>query len=125
MRPCFFGLADESVPFVAVAPIQISADWCQEWRDGETTIALFRGSCRVVQGERSYAANNMVVWTRDPAAADGERQRLTAYLEDAVEIREASVSRTEQSTWVDLDSAAGMTLTVRGRAADRSGADDP
>ena len=124
-RPHLIGLADESAPFVASAPIQISADWCQEWRDGQTTIALCRGSCRLVQGERSYVANNMVVWAGDPAAADGERQRLTVYLEDSVEVREANGSRTEQSMWVDLDTAAGMTLTVRGRVADRSGADDP
>ena len=124
-RPYLPGLADESAPFVTASSIQVSADWCQEWRDGETTIALFRGSCRLIQGERSYAANNMVVWVRDPVDADDERQRLTVYLEDSVEVREANGSRTEQSLWVDLDAASGMTLSVRGRVADRSGADDP
>ena len=124
-RPYVAGLADESVPFVVVAPIQISADWCQEWREGESTIALFRGSCRLTQGERSYAANNMVVWVRNPDATNGEPQRLTVYLEDSVEVREPNSSRTEQSLWVDLDAEAGMTLSVRGRVADRSGADDP
>ena len=127
-RPFLAGLADES-PSVSSSPIQISADWCQEWREGETTIALFRGSCRLVQGERSFAANNMVVSVRSTPStevtSDDSRQRLAVYFEDAVEVQDETGSRTEQSLWVDLESDAGLTLSVRGRVAERPGTEDP
>ncbi len=128
-RPDLVGLADESSMDSSRNPIQISADWCQEWHEGEATIALFRGSCRIVQGEQVYSANNMVVWVRGTqsgnVAGDESRQRLTVYMEDSVEVQDASGSRTEQSLWVDLESDAGLTLSVRGRVAERPGTDDP
>ena len=128
-RPDLVGLAEESSMDSSHNPIQISADWCQEWREGETTIALFRGSCRIMQGEQVYSANNMVVWVRGTQpgdVAEGEsQQRLTVYMEDSVEVQDANGSRTEQSLWVDLISDAGLTLAVRGRVAERPGTEDP
>lgn len=125
VSPYIPGLADESAVLTTDAPVQISADWCQEWREGDSTIALFRGSCRITQGDRSFAANSMVVWVRDRDSQRDDRDRLTVYLEDSVEVLEQDHSRTEQSLWLDLDTTAGISLTVRGRVADRSGTEDP
>ena len=125
MRLCLFVSADESVPFSTSAPIQISADWCQEWQEQNTTIALFRGTCRLVHGDRTFVANNMVVWVRKPMSAEDSRQRLTVYLEDSVEVQELNGTRTENSMWLELNTSAGVALSVRGRIADHSGQDDP
>lgn len=123
-RPHIYGLAGES-PSEEDAPIQLFADWSQEWRDGGATVALFRGSCRVVQGDQTYTANSMVVWAHDRAAQSDQRSRLTIYLEDGVEIQSSTETRHEQSLWVDLASSRGLSLMVKGRVADRPGKDDP
>ncbi len=126
-HPHLHGLAGESPAAAADddAPIQLVADWSQEWRDGDSTVALFRGSCRVVQGDQTYSANSMVVWAHDRVARTNPRQRVTLYLEDGVEIRSATGTRNEQSLWIDLASNRGLSLTVKGRVADRPGKDDP
>lgn len=116
------GLAAES-PAESQPPIQISADWAQEWREKDATIALFRGSCQIVQGDQILRANSMVVWAHD-RLDETSPQRLTVYLEDAVEIESATGTRNEQSAWVDL-TADRLTLSVRGRVPDQSGRNDP
>jgi len=123
-RPHIYGLASES-PVEDDAPIQLFADWSQEWRDGTTTVALFRGSCRVVQGDQTYNANSMVVWAHDRTARSDQRSHVTIYLEDGVEIQSSTETRNEQSLWVDLASSRGLSLAVKGRVADRPGKDDP
>ena len=125
MLPHIHGLAGESPAADDDAPIQLFANWSQEWRDGDATVALFRGSCRVVQGDRAYTANSMVVWAHDRAARNDQRNHVTVYLEDGVEIQSSTGTRNEQSLWVDLASNRGIALTVKGRVADRPGKDDP
>ena len=123
-RPHIQALEDYAPTDSDDAPIQLFADWSQEWRDGHATISLFRGACRVVQGDATYSANSMVVWAHD--RPDGDlRNRMTVYLEDGVEIRTSTGTRTEQSKWIDLASTRGVSLSVRGRVSDRPGKDDP
>lgn len=124
LYPRIHGLAQES-PETTDAPIRIFADWSQEWKDGETTIALFRGGCRVVQGDQVYSANSMVVWAHGRGTRSDRRSHLTVYLEDGVEVQGPTETRSEQSLWVDLASSRGLTLSVKGRVADRPGKDDP
>ena len=107
------------------SPIQLSADWSQEWREGDATVALFRGSCRVVQGDQTYTANSMVVWAHQRGSSSDQRDHITVYLEDDVSIQSPAGSRSEQSLWVDLASSRGLSLSVKGRVADRPGKDDP
>lgn len=119
------GASDETLVGKPLAPIQISAEWSQEWQDEHGTIALFRGLCRVAQGGSTYTAESMVIWTHDSEDQPGAVERLTVYLEGDVRIEDASSSRTDQSHWLELDAARGITLNVRGRATERSGRDDP
>lgn len=122
-RPHTYGLAVESPR--DDAPIQLTADWSQEWRDGNTTIALFRGHCRVVQGDQTFTANSMVVWAHDQIASADDKHHLSIYLEDDVEIQSPTESRSEQSLRIDLESSGGISLSVKGRVANKSGKDDP
>jgi hypothetical protein len=124
-RPHIHGLADESPVLEDDAPIKLSADWSQEWREGDATIALFRGSCKIVQGDQTYKANSMVVWAHDRATRTDQRSHLTIYLEDGVEIESSTGTRNEQSLWIDLASNRGISLAVKGRVASRPGKDDP
>lgn len=119
------GAPDETLVGKPRAPIQISAEWSQEWQDDQGTIAIFRGLCRVEQGVSTYSADSMVVWAHDSTESPGTVDRLTIYLEGDVRIEDANSSRTDQSHWLELDAARGVTLTVRGRVADRPGQDDP
>ena len=119
------GASDETFVGRPLSQIQISADWSQEWQDEHGTIALLRGQCRVVQGGTTYTADSMVVWTLDSDETPGSTERLTAYLEGDVRIEDASSSRTDQSYWLDIDATRGIKLSVRGRATDKPGRDDP
>jgi hypothetical protein len=121
-RPHIQGLADESAS-ASDAPIQLFADWSQEWSDSGTTISLFRGSCRIVQGEQTYTSNSMVIWAHRPRS-DGQ-QHITAYLEDNVEIQASTGTRSEQAIWLDLTTDNGISLSVKGRVPNRPGKDDP
>jgi hypothetical protein len=38
------------------APIHLQADWSQDWQEGVARVGLFRGQCRVAQGDREYLA---------------------------------------------------------------------
>jgi hypothetical protein len=124
VSPRIYGIAQES-PAVADAPIQLSADWSQEWTEEGTTIALFRGSCRVVQGDHVYTSNSMVVWAHSRGSRSDRRSHVTVYLEDGVELQGPTETRSEQSLWVDLASNRGMSLSVKGRVPNRPDKDDP
>ena len=124
-RPYTHGLAAESLAVDEDAGIQLFADWSQEWHESGATIALFRGSCRVVQAGQTVTANSMVVWARDPVAGGDRRHQVTIYLEDGVEIQRSTGTRSEQSLWLDLASRKGLSLSVKGRVANRPGNEDP
>ena len=119
------GASDETLVGRPVSAIQISADWSQEWHEEHGTIALFRGQCRIVQGGSTYTADSMVVWANESEESPGTVERLSIYLEGDVRIEDASSSRTDQSSWLEMDAARGITLSVRGRATDKPGRDDP
>ena len=119
------GASDETLVGKPLAPIQVSADWSQEWQEEHGTVALFRGLCQIVQGSCTYSADSMVIWAHVSDETPGQVERMTVYLEGDVRIDDAGSSRTDQSHWVELDASRGITLTVRGRVADRSGRDDP
>lgn len=119
------GSSDETLVGKPRAPIQISAEWSQEWQEENGTIALFRGLCQIDQGGSRYSADSMVIWAHDSEESPGTVDRLTVYLEGDVRIEDENSSRTDQSHWLELDASRGVTLTVRGRATDRSGRDDP
>ena len=124
-RAPILGSLDETLVGVPVSPIQIAAEWSQEWQEEHGTIALFRGQCRIAQGGSTYTADSMVVWAHETDETPSTIDRLTVYLEGDVRIENANSSRTDQSYWLELDATRGMTLSVRGRATDRSGRDDP
>lgn len=119
------GASDETFVGRTVSAVEISADWSQEWHEENGTIALFRGQCRVVQGSSTYTADSMVIWAHEADESPGVIERLTIYLEGDVRIEEPSSSRTDQSSWLEIDATRGITLSVRGRATDKPGRDDP
>ncbi|HEY0984163.1 MAG TPA: hypothetical protein VGE80_18650, partial [Schlesneria sp.] len=119
------GASDETFVGSPTSPIRISAEWSQEWREELGTIALFRGLCRIEQGETTYTSDSMVVWAHESEDSPGVIERLTVYLEGDVRIDEPNSSRTDQSCWLDIDAKRGITLKVRGRGIDSPGRDDP
>lgn len=99
-------------------PIQLFADWAQEWSEDGSYVGVFRGHCRLLQGEAQYAADKMVVWVRREALPSGHHDILTVYLEDNVRVRTAEEDSSTNAHLVVLNTTAGMTLTVRGRQTD-------
>ena len=99
----------------AAAPIQLFADWSQEWPDDGGYVGVFRGRCRVVQGDSQLHADKMVVWVRRETQGATEYDTLTVYLEDRVFTQTAEGDRSTNSLVAQLKTSQGMTLTVRGR----------
>lgn len=106
------------------APIQVFADWSQEWSDDAGHTAIFRGHCRIMQGAAIYTADKMVVWVRREQNDKAPTDRLTVYLEDGVESRTGDGSQSGPIQVVELSTAQGITLTVRGRQTDTPGQHD-
>ena len=119
------GSSDETLVGRSVTVVKIEAEWSQEWQEDQGTIALFRGLCRIVQGDARYSADSMVVWAHNSDDAPGTVDRLTVYLEGDVRIEDSTSSKTEQSHWLELDASRGINLSVRGRATEMNGRDDP
>ena len=119
------GSSDETLVGRSVTVVKIEAEWSQEWQEDQGTIALFRGLCRIVQGDARYSADSMVVWAHNSDDAPGTVDRLTVYLEGDVRIEDSTSSKTEQSHWLELDASRGINLSVRGRATEKNGRDDP
>lgn len=117
------GASDEALTGNPILPIQISAEWSQEWSTPEGTIALLRGQCRLAQGGANYSADSMVIWAHN--SDGGAVEAMTVYLEGNVRIDDANNSRADQTYWLELDATRGISLNVRGRATDRSGEEDP
>lgn len=117
--------SDETIVGRSITPIKIEAEWSQEWQEDQGTIALFRGLCRIVQGDSRYSADSMVVWAHNSVETPGNVDRLTVYLEGDVRIDDGTTSRTDQSYWLELDASRGINLSVRGRATEQVGRDDP
>ncbi|MBI1344667.1 LPS assembly protein LptD [bacterium] len=105
-------------------PIQIFADWSQEWADDKGHVAMFRGHCRIVQGDFGYSADKAVVWVRREATPQGPIDRLAVYLEDEVFARTADGDASGSQLVAHLKTAQGITLTVRGRQTDTPGYQD-
>ncbi|MDZ4685993.1 MAG: hypothetical protein SH850_13070 [Planctomycetaceae bacterium] len=106
------------------ASIQLFADWSQEWSDDAGHTAIFRGHCRILQGASVYTADKMVVWVRRDAAGNAPVDQLTVYLEDGVETRTDDGGQSSPMHVVELATAQGISLTVRGRQTDVSGQQD-
>lgn len=106
------------------APIQIFADWSQEWTEGGGHTAIFRGHCRIVQGVDEYAADKMVVWVHRRQNPGPPYDDVLVYFEDAVHVRNPEGDQSLPVFVSRLQTAQGMTLTVRGRKTDVPATDD-
>jgi len=99
--------------------VDLSADWSQEWKSGEDYIGVFRGHCKLTQGDREWRAQQMVVWSREETHDSERVQKLTVYLEDRVVIVDGDTARQETAATAEIVSRGGVTLSVRGRQQDQ------
>jgi lipopolysaccharide export system protein LptA len=104
--------------------VELTADWSQEWDAGEEYVGVFRGRCELRQGTRRYAADKMVVWSRDAERDGDRRQKLTVYLEGRVQLADGDSERSESTALAELQTH-GVRLTVGGRQVDQPAKDDP
>lgn len=105
-------------------PIQIFADWSQEWSSADDHMAIFRGRCRVHQGASTYTSDKLVVWVRRKTVKGNPLDHLTIYLEDSVAVRSESGDSSAPQMVAQLSTSQGITLTVRGRQTDLPGYND-
>lgn len=97
------------------SPIQLNADWVQEWDTPGGRVAVFRGKCQLTQGPRRYSAEKMVVWHDADTAGAGSLHRIEVYLEDDVTISDGDQSRSEPFWYLVAETEDRISLTSRGR----------
>ncbi|MEO1994188.1 MAG: hypothetical protein ABGZ17_02830, partial [Planctomycetaceae bacterium] len=117
----------------ADVPIQVQADFGEDWNlDGERVL-LLRGHCRIDDGTSVLTARQMVVWHHESrsttnaairALAGGPTDRLTVYLEDEVRLDRADRSLSEPLMLINMHTRAGVKYQVR-QSTRVDGSQDP
>lgn len=112
-------------PSAESLPIQVSADYSQEWREEGGSAAMLRGRCQITQGDLVLSAQKMVVWHRADSDDDGRIHRLTVYVEDEARIDDPDQSRNEPARIVELTTRAGIENQTARRVREDHGSADP
>ena len=55
---------DEPATTTQRDPIAVSADFMQEWVQELESVSILRGRCRIVQGQMTLTARQMIIWRR-------------------------------------------------------------
>lgn len=108
-------------------PIQVTADYSQEWREEGGSAAMLRGRCQIMQGELVLSAQKMVVWHRLESDDAGRVHHLVVYLEDEARIDDPDQSRNEPARIVELSTRAGISnqIPTGRRVREEHGDSDP
>jgi hypothetical protein len=121
---CSRATADSMSAPADMVPVNVTADYSQEWDDAEGHISILRGQCRIVQGSTVLQARQMVIWRITQSAAPGKRDRLTVYLEEDVRIEEPGSTFNESPTLVTLSTRSGVAVKVRNPVTVQPARDD-
>ncbi len=80
-------LAEVDLPLAKIdAPIRITADQANRWREGDYDVWLLSGECRIQQGEVVATSRDAVLWVDQGDPATRAPNKIIAYLERDVVI---------------------------------------
>lgn len=102
-------------------PIEISAEYSQEWEEDFVKVSILKGNCRIKQGDAVMRSRQMVVWHRKTRKTD----RVSVYLEGEVRVDVPGESKNENSLLVNLVTQNGIKANVRRPASNIAADDDP
>ncbi|MEX2288503.1 MAG: hypothetical protein WD648_15505 [Planctomycetaceae bacterium] len=99
------------------SPIIVEADVAHEWKDGNVSVLVMRGHCRIAQRNVQMQAQKVVLWRKTEKNVRGTIDHLDVYLEDDVHIDTAEQSVNLTSKFVSLETRHGVELNARHRLA--------
>lgn len=102
----------------------IAADFSQEWREGDVTIAVLRGRCRITQRESVLTADEMVVWWKSETSGGKPLDTMSVYAEGKVRLDRRGTSSSDSWMFVELKTRAGVTAKIGRRLRDRPATHD-
>ncbi|QDT45394.1 LPS-assembly protein LptD [Gimesia alba] len=102
-------------------PIEISAEYSQQWEEDFVKVSILKGNCRVQQGDAVLRSRQMVIWHRKTRKTD----RVSVYLEGEVRVDLPGESKSENSLLVNLVTQNGIKAKIRRPAANIASDDDP
>lgn len=102
-------------------PIEISAEYSQQWEENFVEISILKGNCRIKQGDAVLSARQMVTWHRKTR----NTERLSVYLEGEVRVDLPGESKNENRLLVNLVTKKGMKVKVRRPSIRPVSSDDP
>jgi hypothetical protein len=85
------------------APVLISAEAANHWKQGTYEVWLLRGNCRIQQGTSLAQSQEAVLWIDRAAAGDKRQSKVIAYLEGNVVLdfrRKAAPARVTDRAWL-------------------------
>ncbi|MDF1742663.1 MAG: hypothetical protein P1V19_03150 [Gimesia sp.] len=102
-------------------PIEVSAEYSQQWEENFVEVSLLKGNCRIKQGDAVLSARQMVIWHRKTR----KTERISVYLEGEVRVDLPGESKNENSLLANLITQKGMQFKVRRPSIRTVSADDP
>lgn len=103
------------------APIEIYAEYSQQWDEDFVEVSILKGNCRIKQGEAVLRARQMVIWHRKSRKTN----RVSIYLEGEVRVDLPGESKNETSLLVNLVTQKGMKANIRRSSTVTASHDDP
>lgn len=94
-------------------PIDVRADYGQQWKDDSSQVTLLRGNCRIVQGTTVLTASRMVVWQAERGAGRTRSTELTIYFEGQARLEEPGRTLTETSLVGRLQTGTQVRQQIR------------
>ncbi len=106
-------------------PIEINADHAQQWDDGESSVLLLRGRCRITQGSTELTANQMVLWWTAQTTGRGTQEEIRVYLEGNARITRPEGGESHSFLVAQLRTNSGVQYTGRPALRNTPGQQDP
>ncbi|QDU07240.1 hypothetical protein [Gimesia aquarii] len=103
------------------APIEISAEYSQQWEEDFVEVSILKGNCLIKQGEAVLRARQMVIWHRKTRKTN----RVSIYLEGEVRVDLPGESKNENSLLVNLVTQKGVKADIRRSSTIKASQDDP
>ncbi|MCA9014265.1 MAG: hypothetical protein KDA77_02930, partial [Planctomycetaceae bacterium] len=102
-------------------PIEISAEYSQQWEEDFVKVSILKGNCRIQQGDAVLRSRQMVIWHRQTRKTD----RISVYLEGEVRVDLPGESKSENNLLVNLVTQNGVKNQIRRSSANIASDDDP
>lgn len=110
---------------ISAQPIHVSAQIAQQWKEAEATVLLLRGDCRVIQGDKTWQSDQMVLWLIQTKLKDRLEDRVVIYQEQNVRVSRPNGQSVHHTLVTELKTLGGTHFDGREPLEGPQAAHDP